>query len=101
MTSNWPLSTSGVATFATGAASFDGNGHFISFPNQAGSFFVINDNVDVAMTDVVLKDYNPDAVNVSAVGASLNVIEQYPPGRSTGWPGSPDLLPHLEKVDDH
>lgn len=40
----------------------DGGGHAIRFPHQAGGFLVLNDNVQLTLTNIVLKDFLPSAV---------------------------------------
>lgn len=69
MASNFALTgSSAIQVQNTNTASpknvtISGAGHAISFPNQAGSFFALDGNVQLTLSDVVLKDFNPAAIS--------------------------------------
>lgn len=46
----------------------NGGGQIINFPSVSGSFFVIDDNTTVTLSNVVLRDFNPSAINYGSSG---------------------------------
>lgn len=53
------------------SVAINGGGHAISFPYTSGSFFIIDDNTTVTLSNIVLRDFNPAAMNYNASGVML------------------------------
>lgn len=69
-------STSGISiTNATPgtpkAVAVDGAGYYLQFPNASGSFLSLADNVQLTLTNIVLKDFNPTAISYGGSAATI------------------------------
>ncbi len=53
----------------TSGTNFDGAGHFIYFPVQAGAFFVLNANVPLTLYNTVLKNFYPAAISYGSLSS--------------------------------
>jgi hypothetical protein len=45
------------------AVAIDGAGHFLSFPQKLGSYFILQDNVQLTLSNTVVKDFYPAAIS--------------------------------------
>lgn len=46
------------------AVSIDGGGHFLQFPYGTGSYFVLQDNVQLTLSNILLQNFNPAAISL-------------------------------------
>lgn len=70
---NWMLASSSSLTIENlvpgtpKAVSVAGGGNYLQFPRKSGTFLDLEDNVQLTFSDIVLKDFYPDAINLGTL----------------------------------
>jgi hypothetical protein len=54
------------------AIAVNGNGHFLSFPDKAGSYLILDGNVQASFTNLVFKDFDPASITYGDANTTLS-----------------------------
>ncbi len=69
------------------SVNIDGTGHFIHFPYKTGSYFILQNNVQLSLTNLVLTDFYPSAISLgtsSSITFGDGVLVQLGPDLTIG-----------------